>query len=85
VLTSEGQAETLARAYLYFGDLEMADEFVRRLRSVDLSTVAEGVALIRHTDLSDSRHIKNLWCANSVPTQPNSPNLSQTQQEKLIA
>jgi zinc protease len=38
-MTSDGQAEALARARLYFGDLEMADDFVKRLRSVSPSTV----------------------------------------------
>ncbi len=34
-MTSEGQAETLARAHLYFDDPGMADQYVRRLRQVN--------------------------------------------------
>lgn len=34
-MTSDGQAESLARAHLYFGDLTMSGDFVRRLRKVN--------------------------------------------------
>ncbi|HEX9693321.1 MAG TPA: insulinase family protein [Gemmatimonadales bacterium] len=38
-MTTDGQAEAIARAYLYFGDLEMADRYVDRLRRVNLAQV----------------------------------------------
>lgn len=38
-LTSDGQAETLARTYLYFGDPRIADEFTARLRRVQLPSL----------------------------------------------
>lgn len=38
-MTSDGQAEALARARLYFDDLAMADDFVKRLRRVSPRSV----------------------------------------------
>jgi hypothetical protein len=40
-LTSEGQAESLARAYLLFGDVQMADAYLSRLREVKFSELPE--------------------------------------------
>jgi len=42
-LTSDGQAESLARAYLLFGDVTMADEYVHRIREVEFAKVTRVV------------------------------------------
>jgi predicted Zn-dependent peptidase len=64
-LTSEGQAETLARAYLLFGDLAMADDFVRRLRKVELSAVRRVAGKwfqgIQYGYLGDTVLMQNKW------------------------
>jgi len=43
-MTSDGQADALARAYLYFGDASVADEVVQRLRDVDADSIREVVS-----------------------------------------
>jgi zinc protease len=64
-MTNAGQAEALARAYLYFDDLEMADEFVPRLRRVSISEVGK-VALwymqdIQYGYMGDTAQMRGKW------------------------
>ena len=64
-LTSEGQAETLARAHLYFDDLGMADGFVQRLRRVrygDVRHVARGYMRdMQFVYMGDTTQMRGRW------------------------
>lgn len=64
-MTSDGQAEALARAHLYFDDLEMADRYVDRLRRVGLSAVRRAAQRyfggIQYAYLGDTTEMGGEW------------------------
>jgi zinc protease len=64
-MTSEGQAEALARAHLYFDDLKMADGFVRRLKRVRLAsacrTARRYMIDIQFAYLGDTVLMRGAW------------------------
>lgn len=64
-MTSDGQAEALARAHLYFDDLEMADRYVDRLRRVNLSAVRRVAeryfGTIQYAFLGDTMQMGGKW------------------------
>lgn len=64
-MTSDGQAEALARAQLYFDDLEMADGYVDRLRHVSLSDVRRVAERyfgnIQYAFLGDTAQMRGAW------------------------
>jgi len=64
-MTSDGQAEALARAHLYFDDLEMADSYVDRLRRVNLSAVRriaqQYFGSIQYAFLGDTTQMGGEW------------------------
>lgn len=64
-MTSDGQAEALARAHLYFDDLEIADRYVDRLRGVSMSAVRDVVrryfGKIQYAFLGDTVMMRGKW------------------------
>jgi zinc protease len=65
MMTSDGQAEALARAYLYFDDYREADEYLRRLRKVKPNTIARVVDKymqhIQYAYLGDTTRMRGRW------------------------
>ncbi len=64
-MTTDGQAEALARAHLFFGDLELAGTYVDRLRRVRLSAVRRVAQRyfgnIQYAFLGDTTQMHGEW------------------------
>ncbi len=64
-MTSEGQADALARAYLYFGNTAIADEMVDRMRDVKVEEIREVVeryvSKMQYGFLGDTLKMGDQW------------------------